>query len=190
MNPSHLECTECGEKFQFPDPDRAYYLGSGMEPKAVVDNEILAMLLVPAWCLDCNEPSWVEDIPSIKILESQFLAVKMGMQIEYPFDNQFMSIEDSLFMLRKFIEWRQKRVSVGSCVICNGSKNVVLGGEPVRLKHECCDYGVFKPTYTLFSCNGPMKTQIYSVEGRLIGRLSHWSEDLCGWEFVKSNVSI
>ncbi|WP_444904228.1 hypothetical protein ACJJIU_03715 [Microbulbifer sp. CnH-101-E] len=159
--------------------------------KAVKDSDILSMLLTPAWCFICNKPSWVEEIPSLRFLENLSIVIKSGEKIEFPFDNSFMSEQEALSLLRDYCRWLAKRRTKGKCVECAGQKYSLLGEEhEVRLKHEHCDYGVFKPGYMFFSSNGPMQTRMYSVEGNPLGRLSHWDDNLGGWSLIKDNGNV
>ncbi len=180
--PAYLQCTECGYKLKFPSTDRSYYLGDGV-PNVVADDQILVLLLKPCWCFNCNSPSWIEDIPEIDVLERLWLAVKSGQEIQYPVYSQFIGLEETHSLLSQYIELSMNRGLGRHCIICNGSNHIVLDGNPVKLRHEYCDYGVYKPVYTISSCNGPMKKLMYNLEGKLMGSLGHWVEELNGWNF-------
>jgi hypothetical protein len=190
MLPRYLECTECGEKLYFPTEDRAYYIGNESYPAAVNDKELLRMLLDPIWCWECSKPSWVEVVPLLSQLEKSFALVKAKKEIKFPFDNEFMNQEESISYLNMYLNWVQKRKSKGKCVLCSNSNYTVLGGTPVKLKHEHCEYGVFKPCYPIFSSNKRMQTLIYDTEGEEIGKLSLWREELDGWSFLEKEKNV
>ena len=186
MLPTSLQCTECDEKIAFPIKDRAYYIGTEEKPKAVLEEEYLGMNLDPAWCSSCEKPSWVEAIPTMSQLEQSFALVKSGHKIEFPIYSEFLSKDEALFSLKKYLEWIKERKSGSKCVVCGEKNFVVLGGNAVKLRHEHCDYGVFKPVYFISSHNGPMQTLIHNSEGLLMGKLSYWDDELNGWLFVKN----
>ncbi len=189
MLPTGLQCTECYELLSFPSQDRAYYIGSIESPKAILESDYLGMQLDPIWCSDCSKPSWVEAIPSLRQLEKAFALVKSNLEIEYPFPSKFLSTEEAISLLYDYLAWATKRKSKAKCVVCGKRNYTVLGGNLVKLRHKHCDYGVFKPTYTISSHNAPMKTVIHNTEGEEIGRLSYWDEKLNGWSFIKADES-
>ena len=181
MYPRFLECTQCGDRLSFPDTDRAYYLGESNTPDCVADEEYFRMLLIPIWCFDCEAPSWAEDIPEVSYLESQALCVKAGKVIEYPFYNEFMSAGESITLIKHYMKLSLCRSNHKRCVLCEGDNIEVLAGSPTKLKHEHCDYGVYKPVYTVSSQNSDMKTTLYNLDGHKIGRLSCWDDTKKAW---------
>ncbi len=91
MLPRYLVRTECGEKRYFPIEDRAYYLGDEESPTVIHDSNLIKMLLDPIWSWKCNQPSWVEVIPTIDQLEKVYGLVKSNKAIDFPFCNKFIS---------------------------------------------------------------------------------------------------
>lgn len=192
MLPAHYVCTSCDTKFLFEFRDADYYLGSGEIGDQVLNEDLLAVPVRPAWCKDCGCVCPVEDIAPLRTFEAAYAAVRRGLSIEYPLSSEHWDPSDLQRVAEAYVRWRMGRRHTARALCCGGSNFQFMDVPTPLFKHAECDFGVVEPAAAFIgSCNwspgvsGSVNTRLYTTEGELIGLRTWLSTDRRAWSVEK-----
>jgi hypothetical protein len=192
MLPAHYVCTSCSTKFLFEFHEADYYLGTGDIGDEVIDKDLLAVPLRPAWCRDCGCVCPVEDIAPVRTFEATYAAVRRGLAFDYPFSSEHGDPSEHLEAVEAYLRWRMGRRHAARALCCGGSNFQFMDVATPLFKHAECDFGVVEPA-TVFpgpftwspGISGPINTRLYTTEGELIGVRTWLHTDRSSWRVKK-----
>jgi hypothetical protein len=134
-----LKCSGCAQEFPFPFLERSYTDLPGSAMTADTRQHFCDMILLPAWCLQCEGASYVERVPT----EREFNAAA-GLR-RMPEREGQKAIEDNLLEIevddfRWLYEHLAHRKAPPKCVVCGSTQFIpideMLGDTGIT--HEAC----------------------------------------------------
>lgn len=192
--PDYYACSSCNEKFNLAQREALYYTGTAPLGGQVSDQDLLRIPVRPGWCKACNTVCLVEDIASVRILETAYSAVRSGRTVEYPLDTENLSPEQARDAIAPYLQWRLGRVHPPRALCCGGGDYQLLDVAQPLLKHADCEFGMVVPWFSISSYCGsgpgiysPADIRVYSSEGVLTARLTWFHRESVAWDVVQEN---
>src|SRR5437868_9590262 len=145
MLPHYYVCSSCRETLEFSFRVACYYVGPAQMDQQVAETDLLSTPVRPAWCKDCEIICLVEDIPSLRVFENSYAAVRSGRSVEFPVGIEFMSSTEAEEMVGAYLRWRMERRHAARALCCGGSNYQFMDVAQSLLKHAECEFGVIEP---------------------------------------------
>ncbi len=177
MLPTTLRCEACLTCYDFPDPSGRLYLYAteyDQQASLVAPHHLIAIPKKPVWCVDCNRPTFAEDLRELRDWDGAFALLKIGKALEFPFvtmenSDQANAIEE----FKALYEIRLQRAK-GRCLYCGGQHYVEVGNPDTGLRHEDCGGKLLRLSSIGSSLYSLSAYRIYATDGKLLGHLENF----------------